>query len=529
LFRTFVRLMESGSADEFYTHAARYEQFLLENNLKVEYYKIKTNEGFYDASHGLPFRAMETAQQLEEVIRESKDDAYHYLVTGLRGDIYKSMHLPDADSLYQMALAEVGDRDQKFAMLTHVSLAQVNYLTDPEKSVEWAHRGLSEAERLNSMEHRSMSLGILAFVYFMTGDEDEFKMTVLEYQRVKDEFKDMVARGKQGYQVLDTRYDVVIEIAKLAFDGQFDEALKMADASTNLNVDRQLVVYRLHSMEGTFEKEQSMKMLTRWFIGLTLIYIFIYIMGRRRLLKTIWKRNEEIRVALEKADAANRIKTSFIRSMSHEIRTPLNAINGFSQIICNPKYELNDDEKQDMRERIASSSEAITIIINELLELAAGESVKLDLNELTPINVNKVCRKAVEAAQTCNEKGLQISFTSELGDDYSIRSNEETVLQILDKVINNAQKFTNEGCILVHAAKQDNTIAISVTDTGIGIAEDKMDAVFDNFVKLDEFTDGIGLGLSISLRLAKSLGGKLTIDRTYKTGSRFILQLPVIQ
>jgi signal transduction histidine kinase len=213
--------------------------------------------------------------------------------------------------------------------------------------------------------------------------------------------------------------------------------------------------------------------------------------------------------------------------MSHEIRTPLNAINGFTQLLCDPEFELSDEEKLDMQKRVTSNTEASTIIINALLELAAGESGTLDLNDLSPVNINDVCRKAKKEAEEHNENNLQIVFTTEIGDDFTIKSNEETILQILNKITNNAQKFTKEGSVILHASRHDSTLEISVTDTGIGIPEDKQKSVFDNFVKLDEFSEGVGLGLSISIRLARSLGGDISIDPTYKTGSRFILQLPI--
>ena len=233
-------------------------------------------------------------------------------------------------------------------------------------------------------------------------------------------------------------------------------------------------------------------------------------------------------MAQEQAEAANKMKAAFIRSMSHEIRTPLNAINGFSQILCSSEFDLQDEEKKDLRERITSNVEAITIIINELLELAAGESVTLDLNDLNPIRINEVCRNVVAMSEEHNDKDLHLEFKSTLDDSFAIKSNEETVSQILQKIIDNALKFTEEGSVCVEVGRKGKTLEISVTDTGIGIPADKQETIFDNFVKLNDFKGGVGLGLSISRRLAKTLGGNIILDSTYTTGSRFIIQLPII-
>jgi signal transduction histidine kinase len=248
-------------------------------------------------------------------------------------------------------------------------------------------------------------------------------------------------------------------------------------------------------------------------------------MGRRRLMRKIWKRNAELRVAMENAETANRMKAAFIRSMSHEIRTPLNAINGFTQVLCSD-LELSAEEKTDIVQRITSSSEAITIIINELLELSAGESVTIDIDDLLPVHVNEVCRKVMVEAEKDNEKKLKMNFYTTIPDDFTIKSNEETVGKILTKIVDNAMKFTDKGHVDINVSNRDNYVEISVEDTGVGIPEEQHEAIFENFVKLDDFKNGAGLGLSICRRLVKLLGGRIFIDSQYNIGSRFVVQLP---
>ena len=531
LYRVFMRLHAYGPADEFYQQAHKYEQFLKDHQMMEEYFKIKTNEGFFDLSQDNILRGLKTTEELEKELHEANATHLYYLATGLKGDLYKAVRSPLCDSIYHQALEEVGDRDPKFTMLVHMSLAQVNYMTDREKAIHWVNLAQEEAERLNNYEHRSMSIGLKCYLYFMMDNREKFNENALVYDRLKTEFDSLEAQGLTlGKQRFSHRYDQLIQVARTAFEGNYDKAIEMAGEITNegiQSVDKQMVIYCIHSMEGEHEKEKSTEKL-KWGFGImTGLYLFVYIMGRRRLVRKIWKRNDELKVALEKADAANRMKSSFIRSMSHEIRTPLNAINGFSQILCTPGFELSETEKIDMRERITSNTEAITIIINELLELAAGESVTLDTDELTPMKVNDICRQTIANAEEHNEKGLKLEFRSELDDSFSVKSNEETVLQILEKITDNALKFTEEGSVTIEARKNNGNIEISVTDTGIGIPADKQKNIFDNFVKLDEFKEGIGLGLSISRRLTNSLGGNLFLDASYNKGSRFVLQLPI--
>ncbi len=526
LYREFVRLQNYGPADQFYIQAEKYEKFLKDHQMMEEYFKIKTNEGFFDLSQRDILRGLKTSEQLDRELHEAQATHLYYLSTGLKGDLYKATRSPLCDSIYQQALLEVGDRDPKFTMLIHMSLAQVNYMTNRSASIKWVNMAQQEAERLNNYEHRSMSLGLKCYLYFMMADEEAFQDNAEKYERLREEFDSLEAQGLTlGKQRFSHRYDKVIEVAKAAFKGKFNDAIKMAEEE--LNVDRQMVIYCIHSMEGQYEKERSTEKL-KWGFGImTALYIFVYIMGRRRLLRKIWKRNDELKVALEKADAANQMKTSFIRSMSHEIRTPLNAINGFSQILCDPNFNLSEEEKEDMRKRIMSNTEAITIIINELLELAAGESVKIDEDALIPVAVNKMCKNSLEASEKHNENGLRMEFMTTLDDEFTIKTNEEIVAQILGKIIDNALKFTEKGSVTIEAAQKGQMVEISVTDTGIGIPADKQDTIFDNFVKLDEFKGGVGLGLSISRRLTNLLGGNLLLDSAYTTGCRFVLQLPI--
>lgn len=524
LFRRFVELYNVGEDEEFHAHASVYEAYLKEHGHIDQYYKIKTNEGLFDAARLNVFRAMKTAEQMEKEMHLAQDSDFYYLSTGLKADIHKAVRSPKADSIYLQALVEAGDRDPKFSMLVHLSLAQVNYLTAPDKSLEWANRALQESERLKSMEFRSMSLGIKSYVYFMTGKKDEFMETARQYDDLKVEFDSLNAHGKMRNQHFDTRYAAVMDVARMAFNGEFEEALQMVERR-QINVDKQLVTFCIHGMEGTYEKDRSIKKLTWWLIVLTSVYIFVYIMGRRRLMRKIWKRNAELRVAMENAETANRMKAAFIRSMSHEIRTPLNAINGFTQVLCSD-LELSAEEKTDIVQRITSSSEAITIIINELLELSAGESVTIDIDDLLPVHVNEVCRKVMVEAEKDNEKKLKMNFYTTIPDDFTIKSNEETVGKILTKIVDNAMKFTDKGHVDINVSNRDNYVEISVEDTGVGIPEEQHEAIFENFVKLDDFKNGAGLGLSICRRLVKLLGGRIFIDSQYNIGSRFVVQLP---
>jgi len=109
-------------------------------------------------------------------------------------------------------------------------------------------------------------------------------------------------------------------------------------------------------------------------IVLTVVYVFVYIMGRRRLTRMIWVRNRAIRIALKRAEESDRKKSEFIRELSHKVRTPLNSICGFSQLLCNEEFELSASERRELKKRIEESVGQITTMINELHDMANAES-----------------------------------------------------------------------------------------------------------------------------------------------------------
>ena len=256
---------------------------------------------------------------------------------------------------------------------------------------------------------------------------------------------------------------------------------------------------------------------------MTGVYIFVYIMGRRRLVRKIWSRNRELKLALDKAQESDRLKTAFIRNISHEVRTPLNAINGFSQLLCSSDFELSQEERQDMKDRISKNAETLTDIFSEVLEMSEGES----LHSRSDVDVNTLCREMIKEQKKVNEKGLDIRYASSLPDDFKVHTNEPNVRLILRHLLDNAVKFTEKGGVTLKCEVIGQQLVMSVADTGIGIEPDNRERIFDNFVKLDDYADGVGLGLSLSRRLARLLGGDVTYDYGYTGGARFLFTLPI--
>ena len=248
---------------------------------------------------------------------------------------------------------------------------------------------------------------------------------------------------------------------------------------------------------------------------------------RRRYQKQLLKQNKELEIALDRAQESDRMKTSFIEHVSHEIRTPLNIITGFAQIITNTDYELKETDRNMMLNDISKNTHEITNIVNELLEVAQEES-KEHYIKSDDINVDRFCQWVITQTELINNGQLKLVYTSLLDKGYTFRSNRQALNKILGQLMENAMKFTPQGTIELKVRERvaNGGIEFSVTDTGIGVEEQYHEKIFERFFKVNTFKQGLGLGLTMSRKMAERLGGSLDIDPSYKRGARFLLILP---
>ena len=235
--------------------------------------------------------------------------------------------------------------------------------------------------------------------------------------------------------------------------------------------------------------------------------------------RTLIKAEEELRKAKEVAEQSNWLKTMFIQNMSHEIRTPLNSIVGFSGVLVDML-----DEKEDIGPYVAlieSNSKLLLKLVGDILDISILDSeVEIKHNA---VDVNACCQASIDAAGASFDPGVKLIFEPAC-DDLIINSNYNYIVQVLDNLLGNASKFTHEGSVTLayEVKKEENQLIFTVTDTGIGIPVEEQERVFERFVKLDNFSQGAGLGLSICRIVAERLGGYLRIDKGYTQGTRVI-------
>lgn len=301
------------------------------------------------------------------------------------------------------------------------------------------------------------------------------------------------------------------------------DSLYINDAKNQLNEFNTL--FKVDEME----RENQQVKTRHVYIVLGVIIIALLLIGLLGLyfMNRLRQKNHELAVALDHAKESDRMKTSFIQHVSHEIRTPLNIISGFSQVIGNPDYHLSGDERQNIVNSIEQNTREITNFINELLVFSEIDSHN-HYEETESVNINLFCQDLLKRAEEVNNGRLQLVFESQLDDHLTVISNTKALEGILRPLLSNAMKFTEKGNIKlqVKESEEPGMLDICVTDTGIGIAEDQRDRIFEKFYKVDSFKHGLGLGLPMARSIAHKIKGDLMLDDNYKEGTRFILRIP---
>ena len=305
-----------------------------------------------------------------------------------------------------------------------------------------------------------------------------------------------------------------------------------------LHLDELNTLFQLDELKTEQQRTKFLYILfTALLIVLTLLLLLFY--GWRSAIRQK-KVNEELRIANERAKASSKMKSEFIRNISHEIRTPLNIVSGFTQILTKPDIDLPEDEKTDLRERVTENTDRITGLVDRMLELSdASSEALIERNDQT--NVVDIVSQAIDHSKIAlhtrpGRSSLGTMLSLEDTDSavvfevnqiqmIHLRTNKIYAIRALAQLLENAAKFTKEGSITLSMTYTDSKVCFSVEDTGIGIPADQTEHIFEEFVQLDTFADGTGIGLTIARSIAQRMGGNLWLDTSYKQGSRFVLEL----
>ncbi len=247
--------------------------------------------------------------------------------------------------------------------------------------------------------------------------------------------------------------------------------------------------------------------------------------------------NQELEIQRQQVQLQNlqlmeaaRLKSQFLATMSHELRTPMNAVIGFSQLLLRQRQNSLTPQQADMLERILNNGKHLLALINEILDLSKIEAGRLEL-KLEAFNLERLVRATTDELRSlADEKHLALHVYTDLSNP-NVINDSVRLRQILSNLLSNAIKFTESGSVQVEVKEiSTDRLLLAVKDTGIGIAQDELEHIFEEFRQIDQTTtrkySGTGLGLAITKSLVQLMQGTITVESQVSQGSTFYIELP---
>jgi PAS domain S-box-containing protein len=265
--------------------------------------------------------------------------------------------------------------------------------------------------------------------------------------------------------------------------------------------------------------------------------VIMMIVGIFKDVSDMMRIENELKQARDKAQEADRLKTSFLANMSHEIRTPMNGILGFANLLRDA--DLNEEKRDLYLKHIDQTSNQLLNIIDDIIDISKIESGQLKISN-RPVRINVIMDEIYSSffhRIRGDEPGQKkVTFTLKKGEespDFTLVTDDFRLRQVFNNLIGNAIKFTKEGHITFgYQVKNNRYIEFYVSDSGLGIPESKLDLIFDRFGQVEQEGrsqhSGTGLGLPISKNLVKLMGGEMWVESRENEGSTFYFTLPLV-
>ena len=537
-----------GDSTRFFPAVKKLEEYVLSKNDLHAYYNQRCNEIVFQMNQMKIFEAYKLARDLSAELREKKVDKEMYMATNMLGHINNYCGNKEEAKENWRETLQLMEKEGYYSNMPPIIMNMINVATDDnvEETDSLLAKALAIAkkhspERVFDIETRQ------TLSYYYRGDMPKF----LEGYKA---FKEGEKNG------LSSVHGRSLEVYYLAYQGKTDEAIALAKEELgDEGLDAQVQIYQkaglwkeafealkretaandsidnvvlTNSMAGirdeirlydAYRQNYRTRLIglsaAILLMGLLIFALFYIVQSRRRHLK-------ELQKAYRRATESEKMKAAFIQNVSHEVRTPLNIISGFSQVIADPELTDSVEERRHMSEMMQKSAHQITSLIDEIIGLSLIESTEKMRRDDEP-RINRLLQDFQRDYQELAKKGVSVRLESQLADDFTLKTNENMLKRILAALMENAIKYTEKGNINIKASADEQQLTFVVEDTGCGIPKDQAEHVFDRFVKLDSFKEGIGLGLPLSRKLAQQLDGNVALDTNYTEGARFIVTLPI--
>ena len=538
----------SGDSARFFPALNALQDYLLNQDDLHAYYTQRCNEIVFLMNQQRIFEAYKRAQALTKELREKKLDKEMYMAYNMLGHLNRYCgNRETAKENFRQVIRLMEEAGYYESMPPiYMNLVNVSLSDDPDEAQRMLEKAKEIAEkyspeRVFDIETRQ------TLSYFNRGNIPAFLEGYKKY-------REGVALGKTSVhgRSVDIYYESlqgnVDKAVKMAYDALGDEAHETAtiiyeqagrwkeayeslkkqttanDSVNNVILSNSMQEFRdemtVYDMERQVAKTRIITLGIIIILLLMLIMAFIYITFSRR------RHMRQLKRAYEHALESDKLKAAFIRNMSHEVRTPLNVIAGFAQVLADPDLSPDAAKRKEMAHIIEKNNYLITSQIDEMIELALNESAG-DVTKDDHVGVNDILQQLAKEKGKFVNDDVTINVCSNIDDGFFITTNRDMLKRAIVPLIDNAMKYTAKGTITLGASVTDDELKLTVEDTGCGIPEAEAEHIFERFVKLDTFKEGIGLGLPLCRVIIARLGGTISLDTSYKEGARFVIRLNI--
>ena len=543
------KAFNTGDSTNFFTAVKVLEDYLLQQDDLHLYYTQRCNEIIFLMNANKIFEAYMKAQELSKELRERGLDKEIYMAINMKGHINRYCGNHEAakkDFKEVISLMEKYGYYESMPPI-YMNIVNVELEDSPEEALELLNKAADIAreyapERVFDIESRRL------LSYYNIGDMKRFAEGYKAYKEGID----------SGLTTISGR---AIDVYYQAFLGNTDKALQLARETMGDDADEILInlyknagrwkeafeaqrkqmdkhdsinsIILTNNMKGIEDElnlyEIERKANKEKLIGMILTIVFLilitsalsYIVFIRRL------HMKQLKKAYERALESDKMKTDFIRNVSHEVRTPLNIISGFAQIVSDSNITMSADELKEVSQMVIKNTNIITNQFDELIELSLNENTG-DVANIESVDIPLLLQQVVGDYKGLITNNVELRLENDLPDALTISTNRKMVARMVNLLLDNANKNTTTGHIAVKASTESNKLCIAVEDTGSGIDAKEAEHIFERFVKLDNFKEGLGLGLPLCRMIAQRLGGNVSLDTTYAgPGARFVINLPL--
>ena len=549
LYDAMHRTFNAGDTIKLFPAIKALQQYLLDKKDLHGYYTQRCNEIVFQMNQKKIYEAYKLARELSKELHDKNIEREMYMAFNMLGHINRYCGNNQEAKENWFEVLRLQEQYGYYASMPTIYMNIVNVALDDSPEEADSLLELAKAISLKHCPERVFDIETRhTLSYFYRGEMDKFREGYEAYKKGVAEGKTSV-HGREleiYHESLLGNTDKAVEMARrdladegldaitLIYEkaGRWEEAYKALKKETEASDSIENVVLA-NSMMGIGDEmrvyEAEREVTRTWFLLMAAVILFLtllaaalfYIMQSRRRHLT------QLKKAYEQVIETDKMKTAFIQNISHEVRTPLNIISGFSQVIADPEHDADIEERREIARMTQKNARLITSLIDEMLLVSVNEGREKVAKE-NQVELNDLIRDLLQEAEANLSPQTKISFESELPDDFTILSNEYMLKIIINALIDNAEKNTPEGSITIKASQpSDNEITLTVEDTGCGIPAEEAEHIFERFVKLDTFKEGIGLGLPLCRMLIEKLGGTINLDTSYTKGARFIVKLTV--